>query len=188
MYLLYLILHPMNIKFTWALFLFAALLSTLERNNILSDAKLPHTAIEQGVVNTLLEEECMNTFFMIFLVPSGKLLKLIIHIFLYLWAIMHVSDMALEQLERDPETPVIASFHRYFTAISYSKTEINQVRSYIEVLIGVLSVPLVLLMQSALIFPIIYFQYIRIKYVSSLYLRKSFRDFNKCIVKRVLPE
>lgn len=41
--------------------------------------------------------------------------------------------------------------------------------------------------QVAMIFPILYFQYIRIKYISSLYTRKSFSQLNKKIIEAYLP-
>mmetsp|Transcript_15430 Transcript_15430/g.26105 ORF Transcript_15430/g.26105 Transcript_15430/m.26105 type:complete len:303 (+) Transcript_15430:248-1156(+) len=189
MYLLYLLLWPMKIRYSWALFLLAAFLSFLERNNILSDVKQSQVKNKGiNIFHTLLEEETLNVFLMVFLIPSGSILRTLIHLSLSLWALMHVCEMLAAQLRANPDTPVISILKPQIDQVIVSKVEINKAKNHVELFVGVICLPLVFMQYCALIFPIIYFQYIRIKYVSNLYTKHSFVAFEESVLNQVLPQ
>ena len=60
--------------------------------------------------------------------------------------------------------------------INLSKVETHQFKNQLEIAVLLVSVPAIFANQVAMIFPIIYVQYIRIKYVGSFSLRKTFND------------
>ena len=75
MYLLYVLLQPMNVPYAWSLFFIAAFMSFLERNQFIGDGPQVNNV---GVLQSFVEEECMNMFLMVFLIPSGVLMRSII--------------------------------------------------------------------------------------------------------------
>lgn len=109
----------------------------------------------------------MNLFLMVFLVPSGKMVKLVVQICMYIWAFMHVCILADEQLVSNPDTPGLSILQPLIEYVNLSRIELNMIKNKIEIGIALLVFPLVFTGQVALIFPILYFQYIRIKYVSN---------------------
>lgn len=162
-YCLYLLFLPMNIPYCWSLFLLAATLSFLERNNIIGNSP----GLATGMLGSFVEEECMNIFLMVFLIPSGWMLKIVIHVCLCIWALVHVSMLADCQLRSDPNTIGLSALKPIIDYIVHSKVEFITLKNQIEILIGLSCAPLVLIGKAAMIFPILFFQYIRIKYVSN---------------------
>mmetsp|Transcript_26791 Transcript_26791/g.40871 ORF Transcript_26791/g.40871 Transcript_26791/m.40871 type:complete len:171 (+) Transcript_26791:416-928(+) len=169
---MYLVLKPMNIAYSSSLFFLAALISFLERNGILSSGS--NKSQSPNMVHSLLEEEMLNIFLMVFIIPSGSLFKFFIHLSLSLWALMHVCEMGHQRLQSDPNTPGLSLLAPLLGWVVVSKYEIVSVKCWIETIIGAFCVPCVFMGYVALIFPILYFQYMRIKFVSSLYFKQTF--------------
>lgn len=94
-------------------------------------------------------------------------MRVLIQIILAVWAIVHVSMLAEAQLEADPNTIGLASLSGIVEYIIMSKTEFILAKNYMEIFIFFICVPMVFIGRVAMIFPILYFQYIRIKYVSN---------------------
>ena len=69
-----------------------------------------------------------------------------------------------------------------------SKVDIATLKSLIEMIIGVVCVPMIFMRQVALIFPIIYCQYVRIKYVSSFTMKEACKILNRALLERFIPE
>lgn len=134
-----------------------------------------------------MEEESLNMWLMFFLIPSGTLMKMTIHFSLSLWALLHVAELFNQILKTNPNAPLISATKPMVEYVIISKVEIALLKSTIELLIGVFCVPLIFINQVALIFPIIYCQYIRIKYVSTFYMRESCRIMNVAILERFIP-
>ena len=105
MYLLFLILKPMNIPWSGCLFFLGALLSLLQRNGYIGDK--PNLGV--GFLQSFIEEECMNIFLMVFLLPAGAFMRFVIWSSLSIWALLHVVMLAEAQLESDPNTIGLAS-------------------------------------------------------------------------------
>ena len=67
------------------------------------------------------------------------------------------------------------------------RVELALLKSHIEVFIGFLSVYLIFVGKIAPIFPIFYWQYIRVKYVVSNFNQTSFKLLDHYILKKVFP-
>ena len=80
----------MNIPWSGSLFFLGALISLFQRNGYLGDK----TNLGVGFLQSFIEEECMNIFLMVFLLPSGFVMKFIIYISLSIWALLHVTMLA----------------------------------------------------------------------------------------------
>ena len=111
-YLFYLLVLPLNLRYTWAIFLFGALLSLLDRAKILRNPR--REVFKKGnkdidFVNYFLDEELVNIFFLVFLLPSGTIFKFLINASLSLWALMHAADWADDLLIQDEDTIVLAT-------------------------------------------------------------------------------
>ena len=173
----------MNVPYAWSLFFVAASMSFLERNNFIGNGAAVNNV---GLLQSFIEEECMNIFLMVFLIPAGQIMRVIIYIVFTIWAIVHVSMLAEAQLETDPNTIGLASLSGIVEYIILSKTEFILAKNYIEIFILFICVPMVFLGRVAMIFPILYFQYIRIKYVSNQFQKLAFSQIiNK--LRSVLP-
>jgi hypothetical protein len=173
-YLMFLIFKPMSIPWSGSLFFIGALISLLQRNGYIGDK--PNLGV--GFLQSFIEEECMNIFLMVFLLPSGFFMRFIIWISLSIWAVLHVTMLAEEQLESDPNTIGLASLKSTIDWIVLSKVEIVFYKSYLELIIAIFCVPLCLGGYVAILFPILYFQYIRIKFVSNSFMKEAFENLN----------
>lgn len=74
-----------------------------------------------------------------------------------------------------------------FDSVKAYRITVLKFRSYIEILIAILCSVTWLLGWCAPIFPIIYIQFMRVKYVTSYFTKTSFDDFNDCLLKPYLP-
>ena len=68
-----------------------------------------------------------------------------------------------------------------------SKYDFLMYKNMIEIFIAIICPFCVFAAQVAMIFPIIYFQYIRIKFISSIYTRRTFSLLDKNILEAYLP-
>ena len=122
---------------------------------------------------------------MVFILPSGILVRAFINFTMGIWALIHVATMCDAQLQSNPSTIGLTVFKPMIECIMLSKVEIHQLKCKLEIFLLLISVPAVFYTQVALIFPILYIQYIRIKYVGSYALRKSFDDLGAIFVTYV---
>ena len=67
------------------------------------------------------------------------------------------------------------------------RVEITQIKSHIEVFLGFLSIVLVFTGRLAPIFPIFFWQYLRIKHVVSSFTQLSFQALDTQLLRRFLP-
>lgn len=59
-------------------------------------------------------------------------------------------------------------------------------KSYIETAVAIACVPLCLMGYVAILFPILYFQYIRIKFVSNSFMKEAFNNIN-AKMREIIP-
>ena len=78
----------MNVKYSWLMFVIPQIITIFQKNNGASKIKYPSISI------SFLDEESMHLFLMVFLIPCGWVLRLLIHLCLASWALMNVVDMA----------------------------------------------------------------------------------------------
>lgn len=81
-------------------------------------------------------------------------------------------------MESNPNTIGLGSLSSTIDWIVLSKVEIVFYKSYIETLIAICCVPMCLTGYVAILFPILYFQYIRIKFVSNSFMKEAFNSIN----------
>lgn len=174
----------MNVAYSWSLFLLGEIIILLKRHNFIKGSS---KKAKEPIVTALLEEESLNVFLMVFLLPAGVVPKLMIHCSFSLWSVMSVAEMANGLLEADPETIGLASLKPVIDCIVLSKVELSVLKNLIEITLGLLSVPFVFMAQTAIIFPILYFQYIRIKYISSSFCKAAFSLIHNDICKKYIP-
>ena len=91
---------------------------------------------------------------------------------------MHVCVLAEEQLQSNPGTLGLSALKPAIEWVNLSRVEVNLLKNRIEIGLAVCTLPLVFLGQVALIFPILFFNYIRIKYVSNFFLKYLFKHLN----------
>lgn len=132
-----------------------------------------------NVMHSMMEEELINVFFLIFLIPSGYIIKMGIHSCLSIWAVMHVSELFKSILDKNPNIIGLSALKPLNDYILVSKVELALFKNSIEMTLGLICIPMVFFNQAAIIFPIIYFQYIRIKYVSSFFMKEAFKVLNQ---------
>ena len=111
---------------------------------------------------------------MVFLIPAGQAMRVLIYIVLLIWSSVHVSMLAEAQLETDPNTVGLAPLAGVVDYVRLSKTEFILAKNYLEIFILFICFPMVFVGKVAMIFPILYFQYIRIKYVSNQFQKLAF--------------
>lgn len=137
LYLFFLLLQPMNVPYAWTLFVFAVLSSIFQRSKQKSSGQL------LNFLSSLTEEEVMNLFLMVFLIPSGKLVKLVVQACLYIWAAMHVCVLADEQLQSNPGTVGLSALKPAIDWVNLSRVEVNLFKNKIEIGLALCTLPLV---------------------------------------------
>lgn len=165
----------MNVPYAWSLYILAVGQSLFGSN---PNKNKPQSSRTMQLLANFSDEEFMNVFFMVFLIPSGRYLKMAIQLCLCIWAVMHVCAMAGNQLKANPGTIGLSALKRPIEWVNLSKVEVSMVKSKIEIGIALIAIPAVFMSQAALIFPIMYFQYIRVKYVSNQIMKYSFKLLN----------
>ena len=80
--------------------------------------------IAGSMLQSFVEEECINIFLMVFLIPSGVLVRYVIHGILSVWALLHIANLANEQLINNPETVGLVSMKPLIDQITFMKVEI----------------------------------------------------------------
>ena len=103
-----------------------------------------------------------------------------------LWAAVHVATLFQAQLESNPTTIGLAGLAPAVEWVIMSKIEIVLLKNMTELLIGILFVPMTLTGRAPILFPILYFQYIRIKFVSNSFMKEAFKLFNQQL-KNIFP-
>jgi hypothetical protein len=151
-YLLFLILEPMSVPYSWSLFLIAAIVSVFTK---LVDPKDKKNG--GSVLTTLTEEEAVNIFLMVFMIPSGWILRSLIKVSLAIWSLIHVCVLAEQTLLDNPDTIGLASLHPVIEWVNLSKVELAIMKNKIEIFIGLICLPAVLTGHAAMIFPVMYF-------------------------------
>ena len=97
------------------------------------------------MMHSIMEEELINIFLMVFLIPSGPFVKIAIHSSLYIWATMHVSELFKSILENNPNALGISALAGIIDYIIVSKVELAMLKNTIELTIGMICVPMVFL-------------------------------------------
>ena len=65
-------------------------------------------------------------------------------------------------------TPLVEFIH-------FNKVELNFVKNGFEILLGIISVPFVFVNQAAMIFPILYYQYLKVKNMSNAFQKHQWK-------------
>ena len=157
---LYLLLLPMGIPYSWSLPFFASLMALCFKR----DSKQYR----------LLSEEVTNIALVGVQGMCGPLMKIILQITLGLWSLLHATDLARARLSTDPQTPGLVILSPYLDQIAYSKVELVQLKANIEMLIAIIAIPAVILNQAAIAFPLLYYQFCKVKYISSVFFKNAF--------------
>ena len=137
--------------------------------------------------HSIMEEEALNIFLMFFLIPSGGFIRMGIHLSLSLWAMIHVAELYNSILKVNPNAIGVSAMRSLIEYVIVSKVEIAMLKNTIEITIGAICIPMIFMKQVALIFPIIYTQYVRIKFVSSFFMRESCTVLNKAVIEKIVP-
>ena len=108
-----------------------------------------------------------------------------------MWAFLMWSEWAYEMLEasKRPGGQPIYGLPAMFPVIEFGmlfRVEITKTKTLIEISMGFLSVWMLFTGRIAPIFPIFFWQYLRIKYLMSNFMQVCFRDIDNGL-KRVLP-
>ena len=151
-YFLFLILEPMAVPYSWSLFLMAAIMSVASRFIDPQNKKSGGT-----LITTLTEEESINIFLMVFMIPSGWILKSLIKLALSIWALIHVCVLAEQVLLDNPDTIGLASLHPAIEWVNLSRVELAIMKNKLEIFIGLVCTPAVFTGHAAMIFPVMYF-------------------------------
>lgn len=91
-----------------------------------------------NILHSFLEEECMNLFLMVFLVPTGYTMRLIVHLSLSVWALIHVCDRFKRTLESNPNAIGLSALRPIIEYVYVSKFELLLVKNGIELFIGII--------------------------------------------------
>lgn len=94
-------------------------------------------------MHSIMEEEALNVWLMFFLIPSGVLMKMVIHSCLSLWAVLHVAELFNHILKNNPNALLISATKPMIDYIIISKVEIALLKNTIELVIGILCMPLI---------------------------------------------
>ena len=133
----------------------------------------------------------MNLALMLMLMFSTPMVKGIINICLLIWAFLMWSEWGQEMLDEGRESGNtlygLPAMKPVIEVGMLFRVELNQVKSHIEVALAFLSVYLIFIGRIAPIFPIFFWQYIRIKYVVSNFTQVTFRSFDSGVLKRIIP-
>jgi hypothetical protein len=110
-----------------------------------------------NLMHSVMEEELVNIFLMVFLIPSGYIMKIGIHSVLSIWAIMHVSELFNSMLDKNPNYLGVSALKPVIDYVLITKVELALLKNSIEMMLGIICVPMVFLNQAAIIFPILFF-------------------------------
>ena len=123
----------------------------------------------------------MNIVLIFFKMFCGPAINALLNICLSIWAIMHVNELGWDQLQINQNTIGLAALKDVIYFIKLSKVEINFIKNYIEVFTLIVVTPGVFFNQSALILPVIFYQYMKIKYASNRFLRYIVDNIWDCV-------
>ena len=129
---------------------------------------------------------------LLMLLFSPIFVKFMIYLCLMLWAFLMWSEWAYEMLEasKKPGGQPIYGLPAMLPVIEAGmlfRVEITKVKTFIEIAMGFLSVWMLFTGRIAPIFPIFFWQYLRIKYLMSNFMQVCFRDIDNGL-KRILPQ
>lgn len=178
-YFLFLLALPLRIPYTSLIFMTAAILSIFEKTtNTLSG---PNTGNIMSRIFT--NEEVLNLALILMLLFSPLGVKLLLYLCMALFAFMQWCDWACEMLEESkaPGAKPVYGLPALQPVIEFGmifRVELTKGKSHLEVFIAFLSVYLIFIGRIAPIFPIFFWQYLRIKYVVSAYTQMSFRELD----------
>ena len=128
----------------------------------------------------------MNIFLMLFAAPCGSLVRSTIYFALGLQAVMQVCAFAEGHLLENPETVGLSTLYPLIEYINLSRVEITILKNQIEMLLAFVCFPFVFTGHVAMIFPVMYIQYVRVKYVASMFQKHTWKIFNSYL-KENLP-
>lgn len=184
---MFLLALPLRIPYTALIFVAAAVCSVFEKRETYT--KLPQAA--SLITRVFTEEEPMNLALLLMLMFSTPFVRGILYLCLLIWAFLMWSEWGQEMLDQGRESgKTIYGLPAMKPVIDFGmlfRVELNQAKCHIEVALAFLSVYLILIGRIAPIFPIFFWQYIRIKYVVSNFTQVSFRTLDTRILKRFLP-
>ena len=69
----------------------------------------------------------------------------------------------------------------------YHKVELNFIKNGLEIIIGFLSAPFVFIKQTAVIFPIFYYQFLKVKFMSNAFHKHIWNSIWDLLSKYVPP-
>ncbi len=134
-----------------------------------------------------LEEETMNLCLIILMVFSGPIIRLVLLGCLAMWAFVECCQWGSQILSLNPNATGVVLLQPVIKLGNLYRVEIIQWKNHIELFVGFLSMFMVLTSRCAPIFPVFYWQYIRVKYVINYFTKTTFTIVDDQILHRLFP-
>ena len=135
-----------------------------------------------------LEEESMNLGLILMMPFSGQIIRCLLLGCLASWALLECCHWGAQVLLKDPNTIGIALLKIPIEIGILYRVEVVQFKNHIEVFVGLISVLLVFAGRCAPIFPVFYWQYLRVKYVVNQWeMPTGFQSLWSCFQKHFSP-
>ena len=135
-----------------------------------------------------LDEETMNLGLIIMMLFSGPQIRMVLLGCLSIWAFLECCHWGASILAKNPNATGVVLLKPLIDLGNLYRVEIVQVKSHIEVFIGLISMFMVLASKCAPIFPVFYWQYLRVKYVVNYLTKDSFTQLDTQLLKRLVPD
>jgi hypothetical protein len=175
---------PLRIPFAPLFFLAAQILSIFEKRKAYNADGIALVA------KLITDEEPVNLALLLLLLFSSPMPTMLIYSCLFVWAFIMWSEWGYEMLEESATTgKQIYGLPAMQPVIDFGmvyRVELALFKSHLEIVLAFVSVCLILTGRLAPIFPIFYWQYLRIRYLVSNYTKHSFSQLDS-FFKKLLP-
>lgn len=175
-YFLFLLALPLRIPFTPLLFLAAAIFSVFEKKSLFG------TGLSESLITrAFTDEEPMNMALLLMFLFSSPWVQGVLYACLLIWAFLMWCEWGQEMLD-DSGTTYIYGLPAMKPVIEFGiifRVELAKVKSHFEVVLAFASIYMVFAGMIAPIFPLFFWQYVRIKYVISPFTKHSFRALDQ---------
>ena len=112
-------------------------------------------------------DETLNIFLLLFVLTSSGFMRYLVYLPLILWAMMQVSDWAVESLDKDPNLIGVSLLRPLFQYFVSKKLNLLIIKNFMEILVCFLSFFGWVYGFNAPIMPIFMSQHMRVKYATN---------------------
>jgi len=138
--------------------------------------------------NFFLEEETVTICNLFLIAFAGPYFKYLMLFTLSIWASLNVAQAGQNILQKNPNAPGLAALAPIFESIKINRIAFVQLKSHIEVFLGMAGTFLWPFGFCAPLFPIVFLQFLRVRYVTSNYTRLSFKQLDEQVLVPLLPD